>query len=139
MNWKTQLDKWLTSNELDAELKEELFVMKENEKEAEDAFYKNLEFGTGGMRGELGPGTNRLNVYMVRKATEGLACYIDESGQEAKKKGVVVAYDSRHKSPEFALEVAKVLGHTMGSKRMYSMSFVQRLSFLMRCVSIESS
>ncbi|WDM36639.1 phospho-sugar mutase [Priestia megaterium] len=84
--------------------------MNKNEKEAEDAFYKNLEFGTGGMRGELGPGTNRLNVYMVRKATEGLACYIEESGEEAKKKGVVVAYDSRHKSPEFALEVAKVLG-----------------------------
>ncbi|MBQ4867328.1 phospho-sugar mutase [Priestia megaterium] len=84
--------------------------MKEDDKYAEDAFYKNLEFGTGGMRGELGPGTNRLNVYMVRKATEGLACYIEESGEEAKKKGVVVAYDSRHKSPEFALEVAKVLG-----------------------------
>ncbi|MCE4089476.1 phospho-sugar mutase [Priestia megaterium] len=95
---------------MDAELKEELLMMKENEKEAEDAFYKNLEFGTGGMRGELGPGTNRLNVYMVRKATEGLACYIDESGEEAKQKGVVVAYDSRHKSPEFALEVVKVLG-----------------------------
>ncbi|MED3920229.1 phospho-sugar mutase [Priestia aryabhattai] len=110
MNWNTQLDRWLTFNSLDAELKEELLVMKENEKEAEDAFYKNLEFGTGGMRGELGPGTNRLNVYMVRKATEGLACYIDESGEEAKKKGVVVAYDCRHKSPEFALEVAKVLG-----------------------------
>ncbi|MED3852496.1 phospho-sugar mutase [Priestia megaterium] len=110
MNWKAQLDKWLTFNALDAELKEELFVMKKNEKQAEDAFYKNLEFGTGGMRGELGPGTNRLNVYMVRKATEGLACYIGESGEEAKKKGVVVAYDSRHKSPEFALEVAKVLG-----------------------------
>ncbi|MEI4525098.1 phospho-sugar mutase [Priestia megaterium] len=110
MNWKAQLDKWLTFNALDAELKEELFVMKENEKQTEDAFYKNLEFGTGGMRGELGPGTNRLNVYMVRKATEGLACYIDESGEEAKQKGVVVAYDSRHKSPEFALEVAKVLG-----------------------------
>lgn len=110
MNWKVQLDKWLTFNALDAELKEELFVMKENKKEAEDAFYKNLEFGTGGMRGELGPGTNRLNVYMVRKATEGLACYIEESGEEATKKGVVVAYDSRHKSPEFALEVAKVLG-----------------------------
>lgn len=111
MNSKAQLDKWLTFNELDAELKEELHIMKENEKESEDAFYKNLEFGTGGMRGELGPGTNRLNVYMVRKATEGLACYIDESGEEAKKRGVVVAYDSRHKSPEFALEVAKVLGH----------------------------
>jgi len=110
VNWKTQLDKWLTFNGLDPELKEELVVMKENEKEAEDAFYKNLEFGTGGMRGELGPGTNRLNVYMVRKATKGLACYIEESGEEAKKKGVVVAYDSRHKSPEFALEVAKVLG-----------------------------
>ncbi|WP_349346588.1 phospho-sugar mutase [Priestia megaterium] len=110
MNWKVQLDKWLTFNALDTELKEKLLVMKENEKEAEDAFYKNLEFGTGGMRGELGPGTNRLNVYMVRKATEGLACYIEESGEEAKEKGVVVAYDSRHKSPEFALEVAKVLG-----------------------------
>ncbi|MEM4998249.1 phospho-sugar mutase [Priestia megaterium] len=110
MNWKIQLDKWLTFNALDAELKEELLIMKEDNKQAEDAFYKNLEFGTGGMRGELGPGTNRLNVYMVRKATEGLACYIEESGEEAKKKGVVVAYDSRHKSPEFALEVAKVLG-----------------------------
>ncbi|WP_310877404.1 phospho-sugar mutase [Priestia megaterium] len=110
MNWKTQLDKWLTFNALDKELKEELLIMKGNNKRAEDAFYKNLEFGTGGMRGELGPGTNRLNVYMVRKATEGLACYIEESGEEAKKKGVVVAYDSRHKSPEFALEVAKVLG-----------------------------
>ncbi|MFE3894663.1 MULTISPECIES: phospho-sugar mutase [unclassified Priestia] len=110
MNWKTQLDKWLTFNALDAELKEELLIMKEDEKQAEDAFYKNLEFGTGGMRGELGPGPNRLNVYMVRKATEGLACYIEESGEAAKKKGVVVAYDSRHKSPEFALEVAKVLG-----------------------------
>ncbi|MFV5317252.1 phospho-sugar mutase [Priestia megaterium] len=110
MNWKTQLDKWLTFNALDAELKEELLIMKEDDKQAEDAFYKNLEFGTGGMRGELGPGTNRLNVYMVRKATEGLACYIEESGEHAKKKGVVVAYDSRHKSPEFALEVAKVLG-----------------------------
>ncbi|PFP16979.1 phosphoglucomutase [Priestia megaterium] len=111
MNWKTQLDKWLTFNALDVEVKEELLIMKEDDKQAEDAFYKNLEFGTGGMRGELGPGTNRLNVYMVRKATEGLACYIEESGEEAKRKGVVVAYDSRHKSPEFALEVAKVLGH----------------------------
>ncbi|WP_368078217.1 phospho-sugar mutase [Priestia megaterium] len=112
MNWKTQLDKWLTFDalDLDAELKKELLMMKKNEKQAEDAFYKNLEFGTGGMRGELGAGTNRLNVYMVRKATEGLACYIEESGEEAKRKGVVVAYDSRHKSPEFALEVAKVLG-----------------------------
>ncbi|AWD66034.1 phosphoglucomutase [Priestia megaterium] len=108
MRWQVQLDKWLKFDDLEYELKNELVAMKE--KEAEDAFYKNLEFGTGGMRGELGPGTNRLNVYMVRKATEGLACYIEESGEAAKKNGVVVAYDSRHKSPEFALEVAKVLG-----------------------------
>jgi len=110
VRWQLQLDKWLTFDGLNQELKKELVIMKEDEKKAEDAFYKNLEFGTGGMRGELGPGTNRLNIYMVRKATEGLACYIEENGEEAKKRGVVVAYDSRHKSPEFALEVAKVLG-----------------------------
>lgn len=110
MTWKEQLDKWLTFDDLNQELKGELSIMNEDEKNAEDAFYKNLEFGTGGMRGELGPGTNRLNIYMVRKATEGLACYIGENGEKAKKRGVVVAYDSRHKSPEFALEVAKVLG-----------------------------
>ncbi len=108
--WQEQLKKWLTFEQLDSELKGLLNKMKENERAAEDAFYKNLEFGTGGMRGELGPGTNRLNIYMVRKATEGLARYIDENGESAKKRGVVVAYDSRHKSPEFALEVAKVLG-----------------------------
>lgn len=110
MTWKAQLDKWLTYDDLNRELKDELVIMKEDKKKAEDAFYKNLEFGTGGMRGELGPGTNRLNIYMVRKATEGLACYIEENGEKAKKRGVVVAYDSRHKSPEFALEAAKVLG-----------------------------
>jgi len=77
----------------------------------EDCFYKNLEFGTGGMRGEIGPGTNRLNIYTVRKATEGLARFIEENGDEAKERGVVIAYDSRHKSPEFALEVAQVLGN----------------------------
>jgi len=110
VTWKAQLNKWLTFDDLNRELKDELLTVKENSKKAEDAFYKNLEFGTGGMRGELGPGTNRLNIYMVRKATQGLASYIEENGEEAKKRGVVVAYDSRHKSPEFALEVAKVLG-----------------------------
>lgn len=84
--------------------------MKQDEKKIEDSFYKNLEFGTGGMRGELGAGTNRLNVYTVRKATKGLASFIEKLGEEAKKRGVVVAYDSRHKSPEFAMEVAATLG-----------------------------
>ncbi|MES5929201.1 phospho-sugar mutase [Bacillus cereus group sp. MG9] len=110
MNWKQEFSRWLSYAELDAELKEQLENMKQDEKKIEDSFYKNLEFGTGGMRGELGAGTNRLNVYTVRKATKGLAKFIEKLGEEAKKRGVVVAYDSRHKSPEFAMEVAATLG-----------------------------
>ncbi|MFB6585001.1 phospho-sugar mutase [Bacillus thuringiensis] len=110
MNWKQEFDRWLSYAQLDAELKEQLENMKQDEKKIEDSFYKNLEFGTGGMRGELGAGTNRLNVYTVRKATKGLASFIEKLGEEAKKRGVVVAYDSRHKSPEFAMEVAATLG-----------------------------
>jgi len=110
MNWKKEFDRWLSYAQLDAELKEQLENMKQDEKKIEDSFYKNLEFGTGGMRGELGAGTNRLNVYTVRKATKGLASFIEKLGEEAKKRGVVVAYDSRHKSPEFAMEVAATLG-----------------------------
>lgn len=108
MNWNDTYDKWLMSNSVSEELKSQLRVMSEAEKE--DAFYKNLEFGTGGMRGEIGPGTNRLNIYTIRKATTGLARYIQTQGEDAKQQSVVVAYDSRHKSPEFALEVAKTLG-----------------------------
>lgn len=83
--------------------------MSQEESKLEDAFYKNLEFGTGGMRGEIGVGTNRMNVYTVRKATAGLADYINTFGEEAKNRGVVIGYDSRHKSPEFAMEAAKTL------------------------------
>ncbi|GAA3319121.1 hypothetical protein GCM10020331_024700 [Ectobacillus funiculus] len=68
---------------------------------------KNLEFGTGGMRGEIGPGTNRMNIYTVRKASEGLARFIESYGEAAKRRGVAIAYDSRHKSPLFAMEAAK--------------------------------
>ncbi|WP_103653206.1 phospho-sugar mutase [Bacillus thuringiensis] len=110
MNWKQEFSRWLSYAQLDAELKEQLENMKQDEKKIEDSFYKNLEFGTGGMRGELGAGTNRLNVYTVRKATKGLASFIEKLGEKAKKRGVVVAYDSRHKSPEFAMEVAATLG-----------------------------
>ncbi|AFQ28792.1 phospho-sugar mutase [Bacillus thuringiensis] len=110
MNWKQEFSRWLSYAQLDAELKEQLENMNQDEKKIEDSFYKNLEFGTGGMRGELGAGTNRLNVYTVRKATKGLASFIEKLGEEAKKRGVVVAYDSRHKSPEFAMEVAATLG-----------------------------
>ncbi|MGG0454882.1 phospho-sugar mutase [Bacillus mycoides] len=110
MNWKQEFSRWLSYAELDVELKEQLENMKQDEKKIEDSFYKNLEFGTGGMRGELGAGTNRLNVYTVRKATKGLARFIEKLGEDAKKRGVVVAYDSRHKSPKFAMEVAATLG-----------------------------
>ena len=133
MTWATQLEKWLAFNVLDSELREQLLVMEKNHKEVEDAFYKNLEFGTGGMRGELGPGTNRLNIYVIRKATEGLAKYIEENGEVAKRRGVVVAYDSRHKSPEFALEVAKVLGnHGIKTYIYEELSPTPELSFAVR-------
>jgi phosphoglucomutase len=110
MDWKATLEKWISLSALDQELAEQLKEMNESEKALEDVFYKHLEFGTGGMRGEIGPGTNRMNIYTIRRAAEGLALYISEQGEAAKNRGVAIAYDSRHKSPEFALEVAKTVG-----------------------------
>lgn len=133
MNWKQEFSRWLSYADLDAELKEQLANMKQDEKKIEDSFYKNLEFGTGGMRGELGAGTNRLNVYTVRKATQGLAKFIEKLGEEAKKRGVVVAYDSRHKSPEFAMEVAATLGaHGITTYVFESLRPTPVLSFAVR-------
>ncbi|MDH4423064.1 phospho-sugar mutase [Bacillus cereus] len=133
MNWKQEFSRWLSYAELDVELKEQLENMKQDEKKIEDSFYKNLEFGTGGMRGELGAGTNRLNVYTVRKATQGLAKFIGKLGEEAKKRGVVVAYDSRHKSPEFAMEVAATLGaHGITTYVFESLRPTPVLSFAVR-------
>ena len=133
MNWKQEFSRWLSYAELDTELKEQLENMKQDEKKIEDSFYKNLEFGTGGMRGELGAGTNRLNVYTVRKATQGLAKFIEKLGEEAKKRGVVVAYDSRHKSPEFAMEVAATLGaHGITTYVFESLRPTPVLSFAVR-------
>ncbi|MDM5195940.1 phospho-sugar mutase [Bacillus hominis] len=133
MNWKQEFSRWLSYAELDVELKEQLENMKQDEKKIEDSFYKNLEFGTGGMRGELGAGTNRLNVYTVRKATKGLARFIEKLGEEAKKRGVVVAYDSRHKSPEFAMEVAATLGaHGITTYVFESLRPTPVLSFAVR-------
>ncbi|WP_453990745.1 phospho-sugar mutase [Bacillus nitroreducens] len=109
MSWKEKYSQWLNTPELDAEIRNALLERKDNPKELEDCFYKNLEFGTGGMRGEIGPGTNRMNIYTVRKASAGLAAYIESFGEEAKRRGVAIAYDSRHKSPEFAMEAAKTL------------------------------
>lgn len=109
MSWSKSYERWNQAEHLDSELKKLLAAAEGNEQLLEDFFYKNLEFGTGGMRGEIGPGTNRMNIYTVRKASAGLAAYIAKHGEDAKKRGVAIAYDSRHKSPEFAMEAAKTL------------------------------
>ena len=101
---------WLNNDYFDQETKTELLKIQNDEKEIEDRFYKNLEFGTGGLRGVIGAGTNRINKYTVRRATFGLANYIlEKCGEEGKNKGVVIAYDSRYKSEEFCIEAAKTL------------------------------
>ncbi|AGK52512.1 phospho-sugar mutase [Bacillus sp. 1NLA3E] len=115
MDWKVKAENWLQFEQLDQELRAQLEALQGNEQNLEDAFYKDLEFGTGGMRGVIGAGTNRMNLYTVRKASAGLAAYIELNGLEAKNRGVVIAYDSRHKSPEFAMEAAKTLA-TRGIK-----------------------
>ena len=104
MNYMDAYRFWLTDPYFDEETKKELDAIKDNEKEIEDRFYRELEFGTGGLRGVIGAGTNRMNIYTVRKATQGLANYILEQGTA--DKGIAIAYDSRFMSPEFACEAA---------------------------------
>ena len=107
MSYKEQYDFWLSDAYFDEATKEELKSISGDEKEIEDRFYKELEFGTGGLRGVIGAGTNRMNIYTVRKATQGLANYIIKQG--GKDRGVAIAYDSRRMSPEFADEAALCL------------------------------
>ena len=107
MSWQDIALKWEKFEGLEDYLKTQLENF--SEKEKEEAFYAPLEFGTAGMRGIVGPGINRMNIYTVRQATEGLARLIETYGEEAKQRGVAIAHDSRHFSPEFALESAKVL------------------------------
>ena len=107
MNYKDAYEKWLTSDKVTEEVKAELSSL--SEKEIEDRFYKELEFGTGGLRGIMGAGTNRMNIYTVRKATQGLALEILDKGKALCEKGVVIAHDSRNNSALFAKECTKVL------------------------------
>lgn len=107
MDYKETFQFWLQDAYFDDDTKQELLAIRNNEAEIEDRFYKELEFGTGGLRGVIGAGTNRMNFYTVRKATQGLANYIlKEHGAD---KGCAIAYDSRRFSPEFALEAALCL------------------------------
>lgn len=107
MKAKEQFENWLNSDYFDAETKKELLAIRNDDKEIEERFYRELEFGTAGLRGIIAAGTNRMNIYTVRKATQGLANYIVKAG--GKDKGVAIAYDSRHMSPEFADEAALCL------------------------------
>ena len=131
MTYQENFKKWLNFAELPDYLRKELEGM--DEKTKEDAFYTNLEFGTAGMRGLIGAGTNRINIYVVRQATEGLARLIEEKGDEFKKRGVAIAYDSRHFSPEFAFESASVLAkHGIKSYVFESLRPTPELSFAVR-------
>ena len=109
MSYKQLFDQWNSFSDLEPIWKEDLQLLIKDDKRMEDAFYRDLEFGTGGMRGEIGAGTNRMNTYTIRKATTGLAEYIKAAGSEAMNRGVVIAYDSRRYSPEFAQETANTL------------------------------
>ncbi|MBR4992998.1 MAG: phospho-sugar mutase [Lachnospiraceae bacterium] len=106
-DYKKQFDFWLNDSYFDDATKQELLAIRNDDKEIEERFYKDLEFGTGGLRGVIGAGTNRMNIYTVRKATQGLANYILK--QNTDKKKVAIAYDSRRMSPEFADEAALCL------------------------------
>lgn len=131
MTYTENYQKWLDFAGLPDYLREELLAM--DEKTKEDAFYTNLEFGTAGMRGVIGAGTNRINVYVVRQATEGLAKLIETKGEDVKKRGVAIAYDSRHFSPEFAFESAQVLAkHGIKAYVFESLRPTPELSFAVR-------
>ncbi|SKA13220.1 phosphoglucomutase [Pilibacter termitis] len=132
MSWKVVYQQWLNEEALEPKLKEELLALDGQEDKLEDAFYAPLEFGTAGMRGLLGAGINRMNVYTVRQATEGLARLMETKGEEARR-GVAIAYDSRHMSPEFAMEAARVLAqHNIPSFVFESLRPTPELSFAVR-------
>ena len=131
MAYQENYQKWVDFAELPNYLRQDLENM--DEKTKEDAFYTNLEFGTAGMRGLIGAGTNRINIYVVRQATEGLARLIESKGGNEKERGVAIAYDSRHFSPEFAFESAAVLAkHGIKSYVFESLRPTPELSFAVR-------
>lgn len=131
MTYQENYQKWLDFAELPDYLRQDLENM--DEKTKEDAFYTNLEFGTAGMRGLIGAGTNRINIYVVRQATEGLARLIESKGGNEKERGVAIAYDSRHFSPEFAFESAAVLAkYGIKSYVFESLRPTPELSFAVR-------
>ena len=131
MSYKDTYNDWLQNPYFDEATKEELRAIADDEKEIEDRFYRQLEFGTGGLRGVIGAGTNRMNIYTVRQATQGLANYI--LAQKGQDKGVAIAYDSRIMSPEFAKEAALCLNaNGIKTYRFTSLRPTPELSFAVR-------
>lgn len=133
MTWEQVYEQWKNDQNLEENLKKQLADLQDDPEKLEDAFYAPLEFGTAGMRGILGPGINRMNIYTIRQATEGLARFMDEQDDETRRRGVAIAYDSRHLSPEFAMEAAKTLAkHDIPSYVFESLRPTPELSFAVR-------
>ncbi len=133
MDYFKKYEEWISNPYFDEETKNELGDIRDNQSEIEERFYKDLEFGTGGLRGIIGAGTNRMNKYNIRKATQGFANYILSSVKDPNNRGVVIAFDSRHKSPEFAKEAAKVLaGNGIKAYVFESLRSTPELSFAVR-------
>ena len=133
MSWEQVYQQWKEKQDLESHLSQELVALAEDKVALEDAFYAPLEFGTAGMRGILGPGINRMNIYTIRQATEGLARFMNTQDPETKRRGVAIAYDCRHFSPEFAMEAAKTLAkHNIPSFVFESLRPTPELSFAVR-------
>ncbi|MFT9451018.1 phospho-sugar mutase [Liquorilactobacillus ghanensis] len=133
MSWEETYNSWVNYPELDAELKKELEAIKNNPEKKEEAFYAPMEFGTAGMRGVIGAGINRMNIYTVRQATEGLARFMDTLDSTIKQRGVAISFDSRHHSEDFAHQAARVLGaHGIPSFVFESLRPTPELSFTVR-------
>ena len=133
MSWEQVYQQWLNEENIPENLKNELKDLNTDPEKCEDAFYAPLEFGTAGMRGILGAGINRMNIFTVRQSTEGLARFMDTQDPETKRRGVAIAYDSRHMSPEFAMEAAKTLAkHDIPSFVFESLRPTPELSFAVR-------
>lgn len=133
MSYMQTYETWKSHEELDSYLRTDLSQLEGNEEQIKDAFFAPLEFGTAGMRGILGAGINRMNIYTVRQATEGLARLMESKGEDEKKRGVAIAYDSRRMSPEFAMESAKTLAaHGIPAFVFESLRPTPELSFAVR-------
>lgn len=133
MSWEETYTIWNKQPDLAPEVREDLDKIVNDKEALEDAFYTPMEFGTAGMRGLIGAGINRMNIYTVRQATEGLARFMDTLDEETKLRGVAISYDSRHMSQEFAFEAARVLGvHGIPSFVFESLRPTPELSFTVR-------